>query len=151
MAQAIPYLAFDGNCAEAMRFYESVLGLGAKLEMMVSGGESPVAEHIPPEHAHIPPEHAHRIMHARMRFDDGSYIYAGDACTQTPFEGIKEQAAAPRASPKRGFLWPPQKGGPLLSLPPKTVDKTANNAFERLTQPRNLFICFEPWAGPVTA
>jgi uncharacterized glyoxalase superfamily protein PhnB len=31
MAQAIPYLAFNGNCAEAMRFYEHVLGLGAKI------------------------------------------------------------------------------------------------------------------------
>ena len=25
MAQAIPYLAFNGTCAEAMRFYERVL------------------------------------------------------------------------------------------------------------------------------
>jgi hypothetical protein len=41
MAQAIPYLAFNGNCSEAMRFYERVLGLGAKLEMMMSGADSP--------------------------------------------------------------------------------------------------------------
>ena len=72
MAQAIPYLAFDGNCAEAMRLYEAVLGLGAKLETMMSGSDSPMA-------AHIPPEHAQRILHARLRFNDGSYIYAGDA------------------------------------------------------------------------
>jgi PhnB protein len=82
MAQAIPYLAFDGNCAEAMRFYETVLGLGAELEMMVTGGDSPMA-------AEIPSEHAHRIMHARIRFEDGSYIYAGDACVQMAYEGIK--------------------------------------------------------------
>jgi len=82
MAQAIPYLAFNGNCASAMRFYEAVLGLGAKLEMMMSGGESPMA-------AHIPPEHAQRILHARLRFDDGSYIYAGDAPVQMPYDGIK--------------------------------------------------------------
>jgi len=67
MAQAIPYLAFNGHCSEAMRFYERVLGLGAKLEMMLSGAESPMA-------AQIPKEHAHRIVHARLRFDDGSYI-----------------------------------------------------------------------------
>jgi PhnB protein len=82
MAQAIPYLAFNGNCAEAMRFYEHVLGLGAKLEMMMSGAESPMAEQ-------IPKEHADRILHARLRFDDGSYIYAGDAPVHVPYDGIK--------------------------------------------------------------
>jgi len=82
MAQAIPYLAFNGNCAEAMRFYERVLGLGAKLEMMMNGADSPMA-------AQIPKEHAHRILHARLRFDDGSYIYAGDAPVHMPYEGIK--------------------------------------------------------------
>jgi PhnB protein len=82
MAQAIPYLAFNGNCAEAMRFYERALGLGAKLEMMMSGADSPMA-------AQIPTEHAHRILHARLRFDDGSYIYAGDTPMHMPYEGIK--------------------------------------------------------------
>jgi PhnB protein len=82
MAQAIPYLAFNGNCAEAMRFYEHVLGLGAKLEMMMNGADSPAA-------AQIPKEHAQRILHARLRFDDGSCIYAGDAPVHMPYEGIK--------------------------------------------------------------
>jgi PhnB protein len=82
MAQAIPYLAFNGDCAEAMRFYERVLGLGAKLEMMMNGADSPVA-------AQIPKEHARRILHARLRFDDGSCIYAGDAPVHMPYEGIK--------------------------------------------------------------
>ena len=82
MAQAIPYLAFNGNCAEAMRFYERVLGLGAKLEVMMSGADSPMA-------AQIPQEHAHRILHARLRFDDGSYIYAGDAPMHLPYDGMK--------------------------------------------------------------
>jgi PhnB protein len=82
MAQAIPYLAFNGDCAEAMRFYERVLGLGAKLEMMMNGADSPMA-------AQIPNEHAHRILHARLRFDDGSYIYAGDAPVHMSYDGIK--------------------------------------------------------------
>jgi PhnB protein len=82
MAQAIPYLAFNGNCAEAMRFYERVLGLGAKLEMMMSGADSPMA-------AQIPKEQAHRILHARLRFGDGSYIYAGDAPVHMPYDGMK--------------------------------------------------------------
>lgn len=82
MAQAIPYLAFNGDCADAMRFYERVLGLGAKLEILMSGGDSPMA-------AQIPREQAHRILHARLRFDDGSYIYAGDCPGQVHYEGIK--------------------------------------------------------------
>jgi PhnB protein len=35
------YLAFDGNCSEAMRFYEKALG--GKLEMVLTYGESPMA------------------------------------------------------------------------------------------------------------
>jgi PhnB protein len=82
MAQAIPYLAFNGDCADAIRFYERVLGLDANLEMIMSGADSPMA-------TQIPKEQAHRILHARLRFDDGSYLYAGDAPLHTPYEGIK--------------------------------------------------------------
>jgi len=35
MTQAIAYLAFNGTCAEAMRFYEQALG--GKLEVLMSG------------------------------------------------------------------------------------------------------------------
>ena len=80
MPQPIPYLAFNGNCADAMRFYERVLG--GKLEVLMSGADSPMA-------AQIPKEHAHRILHARLRFDDGSYIYAGDTPVQMPYDGIR--------------------------------------------------------------
>ena len=40
MPKLTPYLGFDGNCAEAMRFYEEALG--GKIEMMLSYGESPM-------------------------------------------------------------------------------------------------------------
>jgi PhnB protein len=43
----IPYLNFKGNCAEAFRFYERVLG--GKIEMLVTHGESPMAEQTPPD------------------------------------------------------------------------------------------------------
>lgn len=84
MVQAIPYLAFDGTCAEAMRFYEKVLGLGAKLEMLMSGADAPME-------GNVPSEHADRIIHARLRFDDGSLIYAGDTpvgCLMTASRGL---------------------------------------------------------------
>jgi PhnB protein len=38
MSQSIPYLAFNGNCAEAVRFYERVLG--GKLEVLMSGASA---------------------------------------------------------------------------------------------------------------
>ena len=82
MTELNAYLTFDGTCAEAMRFYERVLGLGAKMEMMMNGADSPMA-------AQIPKEHAHRILHARLRFDDGSCLYAGDAPLHIPYDGMK--------------------------------------------------------------
>jgi PhnB protein len=80
MPQPIPYLAFNGNCAEAVRFYERVLG--AKLEILMSGAESPMA-------AQIPQEFADRILHARLAFPDGGLLYAGDAPANMPCGGIQ--------------------------------------------------------------
>lgn len=80
MTQAIAYLAFNGNCADAMRFYERTLG--GKLELLMSGAESPMA-------AQIPPEFAHRILHARLVLPGGGMLYAGDAPAHLPYEGIK--------------------------------------------------------------
>ena len=82
MTQAIAYLGFNGNCAEAMRFYERTLGLGAKLELLLRGADTPMAEQ-------IAAEHRQRIIHARLRFEDGSYLFAGDAPAQVPYEGIR--------------------------------------------------------------
>lgn len=55
-----PYLNFNGQCAEAFRFYEQVLG--GKLEM-TTHGESPIA-------GEVPPEWHDRIMHARLVIGD---------------------------------------------------------------------------------
>ena len=43
----IPYLGFDGNCAEAMRYYEKVLG--GKITVMMSGADSPIADQMAKE------------------------------------------------------------------------------------------------------
>src|SRR5262245_8182842 len=80
MPQPIPYLAFNGNCAEAMRFYERVLD--GKLEVLMSGADSPMA-------AQMPKEFAHRILHARLALSAGGVLYAGDAPANMPYEGIK--------------------------------------------------------------
>ena len=39
MSQLDPYLFFDGNCAEAMRFYEKTLG--GKMELLMKLSEAP--------------------------------------------------------------------------------------------------------------
>ena len=79
MPQPIAYLAFDGNCAEAMRFYEKVLR--GKLEMMLTNAESPMADM-------MPKEAGHRIMHAALTLDGDGHLYAGDCPPGMPYQGI---------------------------------------------------------------
>ena len=69
MAQFEPYLSFNGNCAEAMRFYEKTLG--GKIEMLLRNEEAP--EEMP-----APPERKKQIMHARISID-GEVLMASDA------------------------------------------------------------------------
>lgn len=79
MPQINAYLAFDGNCAEAMRFYERVLN--GKLEALLRNADTPAAEH-------TPAGAEDRIMHAYLVFDGGS-LMAGDAMPGDGYEGIK--------------------------------------------------------------
>lgn len=135
MAQAIPYLAFNGDCAEAMRFYERVLGLGAKLEMMMNGADSPMAEQ-------IPREQAHRILHARLRFDDGSYIYAGDAPVHMPYDGIKgvtlTMSYASTAEGEAVFRSLSEGGNVIMPWQPVFWAKSAGMLTDRFGTPWNI-------------
>jgi PhnB protein len=78
MPQLNPYLTFDGNCAEAMRFYERTLG--GKLSLMTHA-ESPMADQ-------TPPGSADRIMHARLLLDGGT-LMASDAMAGPDYQGMK--------------------------------------------------------------
>lgn len=64
-----PYLLFNGNCAEAFKFYEEALG--GKIEMISTFGGSPAAEH-------APPEFADKVLHASMSIGDAR-IMGSDA------------------------------------------------------------------------
>ena len=44
MRRLLTYLTFDGNCREAMEFYQQCLGGALQLQTV---GESPMAEHLP--------------------------------------------------------------------------------------------------------
>ena len=79
MPHPIPYLSFDGTCAEAMRFYERALG--GTLELLLRNADSPFAEQ-------TPKEHADRIMHARLVLAGGGTIYGGDCPPQMKYPGI---------------------------------------------------------------
>ena len=79
MPDVVPYLGFNGNCADAMRFYERALD--GKIELMMSGADSPMA-------AQMPKEFAHRIMHARLALPGGGMVYGGDCPPQMKYAGI---------------------------------------------------------------
>jgi PhnB protein len=77
--QVDPYLFFDGNCAEAMRFYERALG--GKLEALMTHADSPMPEA-------IPPGSRDRIMHARLSLGDRA-LMASDTMPGEPYGGMK--------------------------------------------------------------
>ena len=79
MSELIPYLSYDGNCAEALRFYERALD--GKIELLVRGTDTPMA-------AQIPKEHAERIMHGRLALPGGGTLYAGDCPSHMMYQGI---------------------------------------------------------------
>ncbi len=63
------YLGFNGNCEEAFKFYEKVLG--GKIEALARYGETPAA-------AQVPPDWKNKIIHARMSVGD-NVLMGGDA------------------------------------------------------------------------
>ncbi|MBO0932284.1 VOC family protein [Fibrella aquatilis] len=67
MTQISAYLHFNGNCREAMTFYQQCLG--GELTLLAVG-ESPMAEHFP---AYM----SEHIMHADLKLD-GAVLMASD-------------------------------------------------------------------------
>lgn len=79
MPQLNAYLIFDGNTAEAIRFYERTLG--GKLEALMTQAETPAAKD-------APPGSADRIVHARLAFD-GGVLMAMDSRVGEPYKGME--------------------------------------------------------------
>ena len=77
--QINPYLNFDGNCAEAMRFYQKALG--GELQMMAFAGS--------PMEKDIPAGYRDRIMHACLTMADGQSVMASDTGPWAPYEAPK--------------------------------------------------------------
>ncbi len=79
MSQLDAYLFFDGNCAEAMRFYERTLG--GKLEMMMKLSEAPPGAGCP---SGTKPD---AIMHACVEVQ-GRRLMASDWMGDQPYKGM---------------------------------------------------------------
>jgi PhnB protein len=65
--QLNPYLAFDGQCEAAFKFYEEQLG--AKIQFMLPHGEAPVP-------CQLPEEWRNKIMHATLALGDQTLMGA---------------------------------------------------------------------------
>ena len=63
------YLSFNGNCAEAFRFYERCFG--GKIEFLQAYGESPMKDQ-------VPPEWRDKVMHVTMKVG-GDGLMGSDA------------------------------------------------------------------------
>lgn len=57
MINLTPFLLFDGNCAEAMAFYQSCLGGDL---IITKVGDTPMKDH-------MPPEPHHKVAHAHLK------------------------------------------------------------------------------------
>jgi PhnB protein len=130
MIHPIAYLSFDGNCEQAMRFYERALG--GKLEVMMTTGESPLA-------AQCPPETHGRMLHARLSLPGGGVLMAGDCPPHLPYEGIKGVALAVNldtvAAAERTFRALADGGTVTMPLQPTFWAKTWGMLVDRFGTP----------------
>jgi PhnB protein len=82
MAELDAYLFFDGNCADAMRFYEQTLGGTMEGQGIMTYGQQPGAPA-------MSPEQADRVMHASLLLG-GRRLMASDTPPGShPHEGMK--------------------------------------------------------------
>jgi PhnB protein len=76
--QCNPYLVFNGNCEQAFKFYEKLLG--GKIIAMMKFAETPAAG----QHG---PDFRDKIVHARLSF--GSNVLMASDAPQQHFEPMK--------------------------------------------------------------
>jgi PhnB protein len=79
MIQWNPYLAFNGQCEKAFKFYERCFG--GKIISMIPYGDTPSG-------GDVPAEHRGKIMHARLAVGD-QVLMGSDAHPGQAYEGLK--------------------------------------------------------------
>ena len=65
--QLIPYLAFNGECDAAFKFYQQCFG--GNIQTLMTYGESPMADQ-------VPPEWRDRIIHASLAVGEAALLGA---------------------------------------------------------------------------
>ena len=78
MKKVEPYLFFDGNCGEAMRFYERTLG--GKLSLLPAKDA--------PDTSQFAPGSGDKIMHSKLEMEN-TILMASDWLAPTPYPGMK--------------------------------------------------------------
>lgn len=76
--KAIPYISFNGNCEEAIKFYQSILG-GEVFIMHFK--DLPPTENFPVSEAI-----KDKVMHSALTFEDGNVIYFSDTTEDMPIQ-----------------------------------------------------------------
>jgi PhnB protein len=106
MPQLDSYIFFDGNCADAMRFYHRTLG--GELQKMMTYEESP-------DPRQCPPGSAGRIMHACLVLD-GRMLMASDspAGMHKPMGGFALALNYPTADEARRIFDQLAEGGSVM-------------------------------------
>ena len=64
-----PYLNYNGDCAQAFKFYEKALG--GKIDMMQTHGETPMKDQ-------VPADWRNKVMHAQLTIGD-ALLFGSDA------------------------------------------------------------------------
>lgn len=82
--ELVTYLAFNGQCEEAFKHYETVFG--GKILMMMRGKDMPAE-------TPLPPDSANRIMHARLKIG-GRLLMGGDNPHYSKAQGFSVQFMA---------------------------------------------------------
>ena len=117
------YIFFNGNCAEAMRFYERTLG--GKLQALLTYAQSPV----PDQHS-CGPGMEDRIMHACLVLD-GRMLMASDSPPgmYQPMAGFSISLNYPTAAEARRVFDVLGEGGKVMMPMGKTLWADAFGAF----------------------
>lgn len=107
-----PYLIFNGNCRQAMEFYQRTLG--GQMQAMMTHGESPMKDQ-------CPDALKDQIMHAALVID-GRMIMASDTMPGQPYEGMKNVSIAlsypTAAEGARAFKALAEGGSTFMDLEP---------------------------------
>jgi PhnB protein len=81
-----PYLNFNGNCTEAFKFYEQVLG--GTIEFLQTHADSPMKDH-------VPPDWQNKVIHVCLSVN-GQRLMGSDAPAEhySPAQGMYISIAA---------------------------------------------------------